>query len=341
MAILKIDSKVLNLDIVTRMQRLMPKDDVIDQILTFEGTYNDLGLGEQFICTLFSVPRILSRLRCIAYLYRFQEENSEILPDITIIRAGVKEIQSSPEFSFILQLLLVTGNYLNGSSFRGNAYGFKIQSLLNLRNTSSNSESSTPTLLHFIARTIASKNPACLVFLDKMPNAKSASRISAKSVVAGVRELASGFKFVKQETSEPHISVPDDAFREVFDKFVEKSGKKLKSLQDRVLLMSKELAAMLDAFGEDSSDIDASERFFNTISTFALDLQSAHAENMMFDSKMEDAAATRSSLEDLPIPPITIELDLQPSGKVELSKMVLATGNLSLARKTIKKITSQ
>lgn len=43
-----------------------------------------------------------------------------------------EQVRNSKRLRKLLQTVLVLGNYLNGTSFRGEAYGFKLEALLNV-----------------------------------------------------------------------------------------------------------------------------------------------------------------------------------------------------------------
>lgn len=322
---------------ISRLQRLLPLEDIVDQIQQYQGEPLQLGKAEYFILQLFSIPRIRSRLKCLAFYFRFSEEYAEIIPDVTIIRAATQEVLTSPIFAYILQIVLVSGNYLNRDTFRGNAHGFKIQSLNNLRSTVSNNSQANPTLLHFLCRTLANKKPATIDFINTMPNVKSASFVSIKSLVEGVKELEMGLKFIHAELREPIISTPADEFRSKMEKFIGKSTKKMASLKEKISIMSKELNEMLVALGEEET-LESSDSFFTQISLFAKDLQKCNTENQVYDLHQKGLYQSQSSLADSSINVSGNDPDTEgPKAAIQLTKLVLNGNSLSMARKTIKK----
>ena len=65
------------------------------------------------------------------------------------------QVRSSRALKAVLEHTLALGNYLNGSSAKGGAWGFKIDSLNKLIGTKTVDGSST--LLHYLARELAAK----------------------------------------------------------------------------------------------------------------------------------------------------------------------------------------
>ena len=64
------------------------------------------------------------------YRRRLDLDIEEVRPDLDILRNASRELRTSTKFKETLKIVLVVGNTLNGSTFRGNAQGFQLGSLL-------------------------------------------------------------------------------------------------------------------------------------------------------------------------------------------------------------------
>ena len=104
-----------------------------------------------------SIPRLDARLECFYVRQTFTGKMQTLSDTIDTIQSCVTETRSSKRFVRALEILLAIGNYLNGSTFRGGAYGFKLEALLKLGEikTVSNKE----TLLHYLAELSESSMP--------------------------------------------------------------------------------------------------------------------------------------------------------------------------------------
>ena len=71
--------------------------------------------------------------------------------------AACDEVKKSTKFKKVLEVVLALGNYLNGGSFRGAAYGFKLDALNKLRDTKS--ADGDTTLLHYLVKLVNKKYP--------------------------------------------------------------------------------------------------------------------------------------------------------------------------------------
>ena len=97
-----------------------------------------------------------------------------------------------------LELILSVGNYMNGDSFRGNAFGFSIDTLTKLGDTKSSTNSKI-SFLHFIAKTIENKLPTCKGILEDLPSLEKAMKISLPAINQEVNEIVKGFKMIENE----------------------------------------------------------------------------------------------------------------------------------------------
>ena len=288
-AIIKVNDKEMTFDRINRIYGLLPTPDIMKQILAYEGPMSELGIAESFLYCIGEIPNLQERLRCMAFRHRFYQEYVEIKPDTLTLISACKEIQSSPRFSQILQIILVIGNYLNGSSFRGNAKGFKLNSILNLKDTKSNKLQKSSTLLHYLVRLLKSKYPETLEFIREMPSMDQAEKISVIALCDGVKDLAAEFSEVKsqvEQSKEFGTRSDNDRFMEVFETFCEKTAPKLDILQENVSVMRKELDDMFLNFGEDGLDRqDEPQEFFGNIVKFSKSVRKVLKEIEFSDAK--------------------------------------------------------
>ena len=52
-----------------------------------------------------------------------------------VLKRACAEVMDNDEFARVLEIVLALGNFLNGTSFRGQAYGFKLAVLTKLADT--------------------------------------------------------------------------------------------------------------------------------------------------------------------------------------------------------------
>eukprot|EP00741_Cyanophora_paradoxa_P017262 tig00020961_g16673.t1 len=185
-ALLAMDQNVLKLDDLGQIFNFLPTDDEKKKISAFKGKLEDLGKAELFLFEVMRVPRFRNRIEAWIAKRCFEEQMpalSRLLSD-TVLAA--KEILASGGFAHLLQVILVVGNALNGGTFRGGAYGFKLECLVKLNDTRSSNGKST--LLHYIVAFLEEKAAAAAEAAAREAEEEAARREREEAEAAERRE---------------------------------------------------------------------------------------------------------------------------------------------------------
>lgn len=83
-------------------------------------------------------------------------------------------LKSAVNFKRLLHLILLLGNFLNGQTYRGGAFGFKIASINKLIDTKDAATSTT--LLHFLVDTVERYFSEISYFLEELDDCGKANR---------------------------------------------------------------------------------------------------------------------------------------------------------------------
>lgn len=162
--------------------------------------------------------------------------------------AACEEVKKSGKFKKVLEVVLALGNYLNGGSFRGGAYGFKLDALTKLRyfvispsgskhapyltdaRRDTKSAEGDSTLLHYLVDLVGNKYPEALNWGRELKHVPPAARVSLSTVQSNVAQLVQGFKQIEREiplSSED----PSDPFRSSMTEFFEKKKEECDQLE--------------------------------------------------------------------------------------------------------------
>ncbi|KAJ1339504.1 hypothetical protein BSLG_005879 [Batrachochytrium salamandrivorans] len=88
--------------------------------------------------------------------------------DCSTLLLACDQILKSNLLRELLQAVLIIGNYLNGTSFRGNARGFRLESLMTARDTKANNGKAVGTLLHYLAQYLQKNQQHVLEYMSDM-----------------------------------------------------------------------------------------------------------------------------------------------------------------------------
>ena len=80
-----------------------------------------------------SVKLLRSRLNGILFKLTFEEQLSNVRPDMMNVTFACEEVKKSESFSKLLELVLLVGNYMNAGSRNAQTFGFNLSFLCKVR----------------------------------------------------------------------------------------------------------------------------------------------------------------------------------------------------------------
>ena len=143
---------VLTAENVATLLTVLPTLEELEMIRAHAAEAESPALGrvESFFLELGEVSGLESRLKSIQVIQQFDERRDRLANHINTVRDACKQVATSSKLRQVLQIVLSVGNYLNGASMRGGAFGFKLSDLEKLKQVRSADLSST--LLHYVAK---------------------------------------------------------------------------------------------------------------------------------------------------------------------------------------------
>ncbi|KXS20963.1 actin-binding FH2 [Gonapodya prolifera JEL478] len=247
----------------------------------------ELDKPDQFIFEALRIPNYETRLRCLIYMTRFRERVAEVTPDMLTISAAAREVTTSKRLRTLLEIVLAIGNYMNGDSFRGGAYGFSMDTLGKLADTKS--ANSKQTFLHYLARLINSKYPDIAQMHEDFKSLEKATKISLSSVVEEVVDLQKGMTLIAETLEKPKSELPNDKLHEVLEAFRISAESEVENLSEARKEAERNFKAAVEFFGEDPKSATP-ESFFHIFFDFFQKLQKADKENQREDDLARKAA---------------------------------------------------
>ncbi|XP_063973583.1 formin-like protein isoform X1 [Diachasmimorpha longicaudata] len=284
-AVNALDLKVLSLENVELLQRMVPTDQEIKayrEYIIEKKNVNLLTEEDKFLMQLGKVERISTKLAIMNYIGNFFDNIHLITPQIHAVISAASSVKSSKKLRAVLEIILAFGNYLN-SSKRGPAYGFKLQSLDTLLDTKSTDKRMC--LLHYIVATIRLKFPELINFESELMYIDKAATVSLENITTDVHELEKGMDQVRKEFElrgkEKHNTVLRD--------FLNNSEEKLRRLKSDARTAGDAFRECVEFFGESPRQADANT-FFSLLVRFARAFKAADQENEQ-RRRLEAAAA--------------------------------------------------
>jgi len=236
---------------------------------------------------LAKIPNVVSRLECLHVRATFAGKAGSLGATLDLFSKAVAEIKQSRSLNKYLEVVLKIGNALNSGSFRGGAYGYKLDSLIKMADVRS-SNKDTPTLLHYIAAKSETDYPDLLGLSKEFADLHAAAKESFSQIGVDLAALDKGLKLIeaqikkaegggiakgdgekeketdKPQRASPRGPLPNDPFIVMMKQFYDRASKAHTNLANKLKSLEGTLKEMLEFYGEDSSTTP--EGFLVTVS---------------------------------------------------------------------------
>lgn len=121
----------------------MPTEAEILQVDSFEGDALSLADCDQFVLLMGTAPGYDLRLKSILFKNSYKIDIDDLNSKIFKFFSAFDFIKKSEKLHKWFELILAFGNYLNGQSNRGGAYGYKLDSLIKISDLKSTDNKKT------------------------------------------------------------------------------------------------------------------------------------------------------------------------------------------------------
>merc|ERR1712228_280875 len=128
-AILKLDDAALNLDQVSKLRKYIPDTSEQEMLRNFVGDVTLLANTERFFLALCNIQDLSTRMELWQFKLQFDELVTTQQQKINILRKAHDNVKQSESFKLVLKYILAFGNYMNGGTRKGGAFGFELSSL--------------------------------------------------------------------------------------------------------------------------------------------------------------------------------------------------------------------
>ncbi|CAH1267428.1 INF2 [Branchiostoma lanceolatum] len=287
--------------------RLLPQAHEIELLTSYEGDKTKLGAAEKFFLLLLELPSYRLRVEGMVMKEEFSASMAFLKPSIRTIQQACQDLLDNKKLQRLLQLILLTGNFLNFGGYAGNAAGFRLHSLLRLVDTRANKPKMN--LMHFVVQEAEEKDPAILTFPDDMKHLEEAARLSMEGLSSEIQQLMTGLHRLHKQ-----LSNSEDDVKEQFQTFVERAMVSVCELQ-KELGSIKQLARKLAVhFCEDPNCFQL-EECLQIFKTFCERVKTAHKENIQRRLQEDMAEKKRREREEFEARRKAMKADAPPPGR--------------------------
>ncbi|KAJ3192914.1 hypothetical protein HK101_005753 [Irineochytrium annulatum] len=302
-ALITIDDDVLTTDRLEILRQCVPTVEEANVVHAFRGNPTSLGKADQFILALSTIPRLPQRINALLHRRRVLNDMSGLAQKLGIVSAAVNAIRRSPALVRLLQTVLAVGNCLNKGTFKGKAYGFKVEGLGKLKEIRAadgcEGRARAPTLLHYVARRLEETDEDWRGLKEELGPLEAACKAMA---------LGAGFSAVRAELEEleKQVDFPEcvgDGFKETMTSFVAGAVVTVQDATRKADAIGEDLKTLLVYLGEAVEERSAQvEKVFKTLWVFTEELEIAHRENHRAEVAMARKGQSAAILSRRPVP---------------------------------------
>lgn len=289
-ALTTVDRDILSPDKIQVFIETAPNTDELTLLNKYiqDGSKPEKLAGEeQYLLALKAIPGLEIRLQCIRTTYTFASDAKRILSVIVRMKKAIKEVNNSNELRKVLEIVLGIGNFMNGGTTRGAAWGFKLDILGNLINVKDSLNNGT--LMHYLFVLFERNYPDLVNF--SLPNSASAVNISFKDAVGEMNKLAKQVNVLKREGEKKPFS-KKDKFVKSMRKFGIKAAKDIDNLQKALEKVRKDFEALAQKFAESGNNVEP-KTFFPKLVSFEQNLK--RAGNQLTEMREADARKKKAA----------------------------------------------
>ncbi|SAM05332.1 hypothetical protein [Absidia glauca] len=198
------------------------------------------------------------------------------------VKTATVSLKEASSFKELLQLILLLGNFLNGNTYRGGAFGVRIGSINKLVDTKGTSNSTT--LLHFLTETVEQNFQSIGEFVTELEPCKEACKVSLAEMNMELQDIASGLTTLEKELDRDDYK--DGNFVSVMSVFHDEAKKRYTELDDLRKDMQSSYDSLVRFYGEDPGKM-APDEFFGIFSTFVTSWEKCSHESRQVKQKRE------------------------------------------------------
>jgi hypothetical protein len=282
-ALLRMDEAIWSESMVHELLKYLPTRAEIEEIVKYfqvpENALSPLITAERIVFELSRVHGLEERLLTIetkGSIGDWHREAQKQLDELLECLRLLKQNEQLPDF---LGLVLAVGNFLNSGTFKSNARGITIESLLKIKDTKSIDNKSN--LLAYLLNFLGTREPALLSLGKVLSESETSKRISLdywaelledkKKLVDRLGRLVESYDQCGYEDLNGGCL---DKYKSVIVPFLERAKAELTASESKLDTACQEFKLILAYFGDDGA-LKAPKDLLEILSDFGADFERA------------------------------------------------------------------
>jgi len=229
------DENGLTSEEIHALKRFQPTPEEVEMYKGYKGDIEKLPNVDKFVYKMCDMKNLNSRLDILLTIREIPDQIEGIEPPIGNLINACKTLKDNTSFQRLLEYVLSIGNYMNGGTNRGCAYGFRLSALVKLVDIRSADKKQT--LLQFLAEELFQKDNEALMCYKEMDALLIPMDISVKGLMAEVDIMIKDV-----ETLNRHVVKLSSGFDQCF---IDKINEFIKTYSNKLLALHKQCSEIV------------------------------------------------------------------------------------------------
>ena len=247
------DTNKLTTNVCELLIQIMPTTEEVKLVTNYDGK-EEISINDEMVIMISSIPGYTERLEAIIFDNSYESDCEIIEEEVDKFFKAFDFLKNSKKFKQWLKIIMAFGNYMNGGTFRGGVYAFKLNALNKL--TSIKSKDNSKTLLLYIITFIYEQldDPSLMEILDDLT---IFNELQYQSIKESLKELNDDWKKVVklkkivEDAKKNNLLEEDDKVEEYLNDFYDKAEKTITELNTKSDKIDEKFKEIVKFYAED------------------------------------------------------------------------------------------
>ena len=247
------DTNKLTTNVCELLIQIMPTNEEVKLVTNYDGK-EEISINDEMVIMISSIPGYTERLEAIIFDNSYEGDCEIIEEEVDKFFKAFDFLKNSKKFKQWLKIIMAFGNYMNGGTFRGGVYAFKLNALNKL--TSIKSKDNSKTLLLYIITFIYEQldDPSLMEILDDLT---IFNELQYQSIKESLKELNDDWKKVVklkkivEDAKKNNLLEEDDKVEEYLNDFYDKAEKTITELNTKSDKIDEKFKEIVKFYAED------------------------------------------------------------------------------------------
>jgi hypothetical protein len=233
--ILEINENKIGIESFLSLKKLGLSTVELEIARNYKDNIDTLDLPSRWLCEVMVIPRYEQRFDSLSLINEFNKDYMNYREFLDNFFAACEMFQDNRSFQKFLRVSIDAGNIINDGNRRGNAYGFKVISLIEFFSCKSSVKLGL-SLMEYILFEIYAQSPSTISFVEAaVQKLKVAITRNIEDVVDETMELKRKFGVLRSHLEAAERSIPVDSFFILkFEGFMANNGEKIVILEEEL-----------------------------------------------------------------------------------------------------------